>query len=122
MLLLIILVGRLEGIRTACAMLISAAVIYFFMLPLISGGANAVFIVTLTSGVVAFVSLVFVIGPSRKTFSAVLGTNGRHLGCGFDCAVCAAAPPFFWVRERDFGGHRRGNAHTAFDFVPDPLG
>ena len=82
MLLLIILVGRMEGIRTACAMLISAAVIYFFMLPLISGGANAVFIVTLTSGAVAFVSLVFVIGPSRKTFSAVFGTMGGILVAG----------------------------------------
>ena len=82
MLLLIILVGRLEGIRTACAMLISAAVIYFFMLPLISEGANAVFIVTVTSGVVAFVSLVFVIGPSRKTFSAVFGTMGGILVAG----------------------------------------
>ncbi|RKU14918.1 hypothetical protein C6503_14250 [Candidatus Poribacteria bacterium] len=82
MLLLIILVGRMEGIRTACAMLISAAVIYFFMLPLISEGANAVFIVTLTSGAVAFVSLVFVIGPSRKTFSAVLGTMGGILVAG----------------------------------------
>ena len=82
MLLLIILVGRLEGIRTACAMLMSAGVIYFFMLPLISQGANAVFIVTLTSGVVAFVSLVFVIGPSRKTFSAVLGTMGGILVAG----------------------------------------
>ena len=82
MLLLIILVGRLEGIRTACAMLISAAVIYFFMLPLISEGANAVFVVTLTSGVVAFVSLVFVIGPSRKTFAAVLGTMGGILVAG----------------------------------------
>ena len=82
MLLLIILVGRIEGIRTACAMLISAGVIYFFMLPLISEGANAVFIVTLTSGAVAFVSLVFVIGPSRKTFSAVLGTMGGILVAG----------------------------------------
>ena len=82
MLLLIILVGRMEGIRTACAMLISAGVIYFFMLPLISEGANAVFIVTLTSGAVAFVSLVFVIGPSRKTFSAVLGTMGGILVAG----------------------------------------
>ena len=74
MFLLIILVGRIEGIRTVCAMLISGAVIYFIMLPLISQGMNAVVVVTLTSGAVAFVSLVFVIGPSRKTFSAVLGT------------------------------------------------
>ncbi len=82
MFLLIILVGRMEGIRTVCAMLISGAVIYFFMLPLISQGMNAVFVVTLTSGAVAFVSLVFVIGPSRKTYSAVLGTMGGILVAG----------------------------------------
>lgn len=82
MFLLIILVGRSEGIRTVCAMLISGAVIYFFMLPLISDGMNAIVVVTLTSGVVAFVSLVFVIGPSRKTYSAVLGTMGGILIAG----------------------------------------
>lgn len=82
MFLLIILVGRIEGIRTVCAMLISGAVIYFFMLPLISQGKNAIAVVTLTSGAVAFVSLVFVIGPSRKTYSAVLGTMGGILVAG----------------------------------------
>ena len=82
MFLLIILVGRIEGIRTVFAMIISGAVIYYFMLPLISQGMNAVLVVTLTSGVVAFVSLVFVIGPSRKTFSAVLGTMGGILAAG----------------------------------------
>ena len=82
MFLIIILVGRSEGIRTVCAMLISGAVIYFFMLPLISDGKNAILVVTLTSGVVAFVSLVFVIGPSRKTYSAVLGTMGGILVAG----------------------------------------
>lgn len=82
MFLLIIVVGRIEGVRTACAMIISGVIIYFFMLPLIVGGTHAVFVVTLTSGMVAFVSLVFVIGPSRKTFSAVLGTMGGILVSG----------------------------------------
>ncbi len=82
MFLLIIVVGRIEGVRTACAMIISGIIIYFFMLPLIAGGTHAVFVVTLTSGMVAFVSLVFVIGPSRKTFSAVLGTMGGILVSG----------------------------------------
>lgn len=82
MFLLIIVVGRSEGIRTVCAMLMSGAVIYFFMLPLISDGMNAILVVTITSGVVAFVSLVFVIGPSRKTYSAVLGTMGGILVAG----------------------------------------
>ena len=52
------------------------------MLPLISRGANAIVIVTLASGLVAFTSLVFVIGPSRKTFSAVFGTMGGILVSG----------------------------------------
>lgn len=82
MFLLIILVGRIEGIRTVFAMLFSGAVIYFFMLPLIAQGMNAILVVTLTSGAVAFISLVFVIGPSRKTFSAVLGTMGGILVAG----------------------------------------
>ncbi len=82
MLMLIIIVGRNEGVRTACAMIGSGMIIYFFMLPLISQGNNAVAIVTVTSGMIAFVSLVFVIGPSRKTFSAVLGTMGGILVAG----------------------------------------
>ncbi|MDE0297489.1 MAG: YibE/F family protein [Candidatus Poribacteria bacterium] len=82
MFMLIIVVGRIEGVRTAGAMIISGIIIYFFMLPLITGGRHAVFVVTLTSGMVAFVSLVFVIGPSRKTFSAVLGTMGGILVSG----------------------------------------
>ena len=82
MLVVIIIVGRNEGIRTACAMIGSGLILYFFMIPLISRGENAVLIVTLTSGMIAFISLVFVIGPSRKTFSAVLGTMGGILVAG----------------------------------------
>ena len=82
MLVVIIIVGRSEGIRTACAMVGSGLILYYFMIPLISRGENAVLIVTLTSGMIAFVSLVFVIGPSRKTFSAVLGTMGGILVAG----------------------------------------
>jgi uncharacterized membrane protein len=82
MLVVIIIVGRIEGVRTVCAMVMSGAILYLFMLPLISQGHNAVLIVTITSGFVAFVSLVFVIGPSRKTFSAVLGTMGGILVAG----------------------------------------
>ena len=82
MMILIIIVGRIEGVRTVCAMGISGMIIYFIMLPLISRGHNAVLVVTLSSGLIAFVSLVFVIGPSRKTFSAVLGTMGGILAAG----------------------------------------
>ena len=76
MLICVILVGRDEGVRTVCALAGAGIVIYFFMLPLIADGKPPVLIVTLSSGMIAFCSLVFVIGPSRKTFSAVLGTMG----------------------------------------------
>ena len=74
MLVVIILVGRNEGVRTVIAMVGSGLIIYFFMLPLIAGGNPPVLIVVLSSGMIAFCSLVFVIGPSRKTLSAVIST------------------------------------------------
>ena len=122
MLLVIILVGRLEGIRTACAMLISALVIYFFMLPLISQGANAVFIVTLTSGVVAFVVSGIRDRSESEDILGCVGNDGWNLGCGADCAVCAAASPFFWVRECDFGRYYRSDTYAAIRFRANPLG
>jgi len=76
MLVVIILVGRNEGVRTVIAMIGSGLIIYFFMLPLIASGNPPVLIVVLSSGMIAFCSLVFVIGPSRKTFSAVISTMG----------------------------------------------
>ena len=82
MLICVIVVGREEGIRTVCALVGSGLVIYFFMLPMIAEGQPPVLIVTLSSGLIAFCSLVFVIGPSRKTFSAVLGTMGGVMTAG----------------------------------------
>ena len=74
MLVVIILVGRNEGVRTVIAMVASGLIIYFFMLPLIADGKSPVLVVVLSSGMIAFCSLVFVIGPSRKTLSAVVST------------------------------------------------
>ncbi len=82
MLICIIVVGREEGVRTVCALVGSGLVIYFFMLPMIAEGKPPVLVITLSSGLIAFCSLVFVIGPSRKTFSAVLGTMGGVMAAG----------------------------------------
>ncbi len=117
MFLLIILVGRMEGIRTVCAMLISGAVIYFFMLPLISQGMNAVFVVTLTSGAVAFVSLVFVIGPSRKTFSAVLGTMGGILVAGIIVLFAQQQLRFTGLEDAIAADIVEATRTPPFDFV-----
>ena len=117
MFLLIILVGRIEGIRTVCAMIISGAVIYYFMLPLISQGMNAVLVVTLTSGVVAFVSLVFVIGPSRKTFSAVLGTMGGILAAGIILIIAQNQLQFTGLESAIAADIEEATRTPPFDFV-----
>ncbi len=117
MFLLIILVGRSEGIRTVCAMLISGAVIYFFMLPLISDGMNAIVVVTLTSGVVAFVSLVFVIGPSRKTYSAVLGTMGGILIAGVIVLYAQEHLHFTGLESANAADIVEATRTPPFDFV-----
>ena len=117
MFLLIILVGRMEGIRTVCAMIISGAVIYFFMLPLISQGMNAVLVVTLTSGAVAFVSLVFVIGPSRKTYSAVLGTMGGILVAGMIVLFAQKQLQFTGLEDAIAADIVEATRIPPFDFV-----
>ena len=117
MFLLIVLVGRIEGIRTVCAMIISGMVIYFFMLPLISQGMNAVFVVTLTSGAVAFVSLVFVIGPSRKTFSAVLGTMGGILVAGLIVLMAQKQLHFTGLEDAIAADIVEATRTRTYDFV-----
>lgn len=117
MFLLIVLVGRIEGIRTVCAMIISGTVIYYFMLPLISQGMNAVFVVTLTSGAVAFVSLVFVIGPSRKTFSAVFGTMGGILVAGLIVLFAQNQLHFTGLEDAMAADIVEATRTQTFDFV-----
>ena len=117
MFLLIVLVGRIEGIRTICAMIISGMVIYYFMLPLISQGMNAVVVVTLTSGAVAFVSLVFVIGPSRKTFSAVLGTMGGILVAGIIVLMAQKQLHFTGLEDAIAADIVEATRTQTYDFV-----
>ncbi|MCG9128454.1 YibE/F family protein [Candidatus Poribacteria bacterium] len=117
MFLLIVLVGRIEGVRTVCAMIISGMVIYFFMLPLISQGMNAVFVVTLTSGAVAFVSLVFVIGPSRKTFSAVFGTMGGILVAGLIVLMAQKQLHFTGLEDAIAADIVEATRTQTYDFV-----
>ena len=117
MFLLIVLVGRIEGIRTVCAMIISGMVIYFFMLPLISQGMNAVLVVTLTSGAVAFVSLVFVIGPSRKTFSAVFGTMGGILVAGLIVLMAQKQLHFTGLEDAIAADIVEATRTQTYDFV-----
>lgn len=73
---LIILVGRWQGIRTTLALILSGMSIYFVMLPLLNRGKDPIIVVTLSCSIIVTVSLLIVAGFRRKTYSAILGVIG----------------------------------------------
>ncbi|MGQ9610231.1 MAG: YibE/F family protein [bacterium] len=70
------IVGRHQGIRTAIALAISIVIVIKIMIPLIAEGYNAVFVVIVSSGLIALLSMIIVIGLNRKAGSATIGILG----------------------------------------------
>jgi uncharacterized membrane protein len=70
------IVGRFQGIRTAFALGISVVIVIQVLVPLIVKGYNALLVVIVISGVIAFLSLIIVTGFNRKTGSATIGILG----------------------------------------------
>lgn len=77
--LLMIAVGRYQGIRTVLALGISIALVFKVMLPLIMSGYNPILVVILVSGGIALISLMIITGPNRKTGAATIGILGGVL-------------------------------------------
>lgn len=77
------LVGRFQGIRTALALAISIVIVIQLLVPLIVKGYNALLVVTAISGVIAFSSLIIVTGFNRKTGSATIGILGGVIIASF---------------------------------------
>ena len=57
-LLIILIVGKIQGLKAIIAFIITMLAIFFFMLPQIINGHNAIFITILTSVIVIIVSLI----------------------------------------------------------------
>lgn len=74
--LIMTIVGRSQGVRTALALAISIAIVIKVMIPFIAQGYNAVLVVICTSGLIALLSMVIVIGFNRKAGSATIGILG----------------------------------------------
>ncbi|MFC1714511.1 YibE/F family protein [Candidatus Poribacteria bacterium] len=74
--LLMVIVGRFQGLRTVLALGISITVIFKVMLPLIMAGYNPVMVVIIVSGFIALSSLVIITGFNRKTGAATIGILG----------------------------------------------
>jgi len=71
--LVIILVGRFQGMRTALALGISILVIFRVMIPAIMSGYNPVIVVIAICGTIAFISLTIITGFNRKMGAATVG-------------------------------------------------
>jgi uncharacterized membrane protein len=70
------MVGRSQGIRTALALGISVALVIKVLVPLIAKGYNALLVVIVISGVISLLTLLIVTGFNRKTGSATIGILG----------------------------------------------
>lgn len=77
--LLIVIVGRFQGIRTVIALAISIALILKVMVPLIIAGYNPILIAIIISGAIAFLTFMIVTGFNRKAGSATIGILGGVL-------------------------------------------
>jgi len=74
--LLMAIVGRFQGIRTAIALGIAIALVMKVMIPFIVSGYNAIIVVICVSGLIASSSLIIVTGFNRKSGAATIGILG----------------------------------------------
>jgi len=73
--LLLLLVGRLKGLRTALALGVTLALILFLFLPLIETGHSPILMSILISILATLITLYLVAGFGIKATSAILGTS-----------------------------------------------
>ena len=74
--LLMVMVGRLQGMRTVIALCISITAVFRGLIPLIMAGYNPVLAVIGVSGFIVFTSLVIITGFNRKAGAATIGILG----------------------------------------------
>jgi uncharacterized membrane protein len=73
--LMLIFVGKLKGVRAAISLTLTAAAVFFILIPLILKGHNPVLISVIVGIGVTLVTILIISGPNRKSFSAIIGTS-----------------------------------------------
>lgn len=74
--LLIILVGRKQGLKAILALVITVALIYMVMISSIYKGYNAILMSILTSFIIIVITFIIISGFNKKSFTAAIGTIG----------------------------------------------
>ncbi len=80
--LLLLIIGRLKGVKAIITLTITVAVIILFMLPKFLEGYNPV-LITIASAIFIIITTFFIIaGINTKSISAIIGTTGGVLVAG----------------------------------------
>lgn len=81
-LILLIIFGRLKGIRSLLSLIFSGFIIIKYLIPLILEGKNAVLASVICSSVIIIVSFILIAGFTKKSYVAIIGTVGGTLTAG----------------------------------------
>lgn len=71
---LVVLLGRLKGVKSILALVFTGAMIIYVLLPLLFTGANPIVVSTIIASIVIIVSFLLIGDFNKKTYSAILGT------------------------------------------------
>jgi uncharacterized membrane protein len=72
---ILIIIGKLKGLRAAITLAITAAAVLKVFLPLILKGCNPIYISVVLGIAITIVTLLIISGVNRKTWSAITGTS-----------------------------------------------
>lgn len=81
--LLLLLVGKKQGLKTIITMIFTGIVIVKIILPLILAGYDPVLVTTVSAIIIIFFTLLFIGGTKAKTFAAILGSVCGVIIAGF---------------------------------------
>lgn len=80
--LLMVIVGRLKGLKSIISLAITCTAIVYILLPMILNGHNPIFISVLVCVGVIIITLLMVSGFNSKTYAAIIGTAGGVIIAG----------------------------------------
>ena len=89
-LLLIIVIGKFQGLKTVISLVVTILGIFCIMIPAIMNGASAAVSSIITCTIIAIITFVLISGFKRKTLVAILGTMFGVLVAGVLSSVVAS--------------------------------
>ncbi|WIV11306.1 YibE/F family protein [Proteiniborus sp. MB09-C3] len=79
---LLILIGKMKGVKSVISLTITGAVVMKLMLPMILKGFNPIWVAILSATIITSVTFIIIAGINIKSFSAIIGTIGGVVSAG----------------------------------------